>query len=396
MWLLVIFTIVGQQKPGPLDAFRANYASIKAGMDFEHTSGLLDGDPSKLWSDTRPQFIETRKSGIRGHWECDGTAEYYRFQSIDEVQALLKRTPPRRDASKVISQVHYVPLTEAIWDGETLASHSHSMPFDKSQNMDSSASLVWQCIQLERVIEEPANLQDGRGPFYWGFTYTFPQIIGAKFSGVEPIRTTSTRGGFPVEVEVYRSDQANGARFQFEVSYDPSIGYLPRFARVLFVSPDQSAITKEMYLVDAKPCKAGGFVPVEWYDTAVMIENFGKSFPNYNADTALTPAGQSSFSRFRAQSIETLSREVALTDLKGVHTISTVGGWIPLRSKPTSLSMSKLKALAGRRFTNPVLRAASPHLDATELNAFDPSSSSEPFSYWRLATVFTYVPRVPG
>jgi hypothetical protein len=48
-------------------------------------------------------------------------------------------------------------------------------------------------------------------------------------------------------------------------NYDPSVGYLPRHVRQLGVS-NGLGLCKEFYLVGARPCAQGGFVPTEYYE----------------------------------------------------------------------------------------------------------------------------------
>ena len=42
-------------------------------------------------------------------------------------------------------------------------------------------------------------------------------------------------------------------------------------------------------MAGARPCKAGGFVPTEWYSTAFIVEEFESRFPDYDDDTDLNP-----------------------------------------------------------------------------------------------------------
>ena len=64
----------------------------------------------------------------------------------------------------------------------------------------------------------------------------------------------------------------------FEVAYDPSVGYLPRFVRSFTLNKDQTYISRELYLAEARPCTAGGFVPTEWYSTDVVGDRFRDLF----------------------------------------------------------------------------------------------------------------------
>jgi len=381
--LPIVIMVVAQVKPGPLDAFLANYSSIKAEMDFEYVDGQSVGKAADVWMERKPAFRENRASKIVGHWACDGETESYCFRSSDEMLEQAEKNKPRREASKMIFPAHYVPWTEALWDGHILAWHTRDPIRDTAGRSFSS----W-AIHVGPVHEEPDCLTEGRGPFYWGFSYTFPQIVKAKFPGFVPTRRKSTRGGHPVEVEIYQEAYPGGGWFRFEVSYDPALGYLPRFARIVSLSSMDSALGKEMYLAEAKPCAAGGFVPTEWFGTFISVDRFSTRFPDYNDDTVLQPEQEFRGGHFQAAGFKDRSSPVALTDLKGVTTLNTPGGWLPLR-KTGSLTLPMIRQAAGNNLTNPSKRRVLPSLDATELHQFDPPepSGSQSTIWWALTVI---------
>jgi hypothetical protein len=365
MFLLLAAVMASQVTPGPLDAFAANYASIRAEMDFEYADCTFDGQVADLWSDKKPEFRTDRESRILGHWACDGEAESFSFRSCAEMLARVGANPPRVEAGKLFMPARYVPTTEALWDGRVLAWHTRDPIRDPA-----GSAFSWQAVHVGFMYEEPGCLTEGRGPFYWGFSYTFPQIIRAHFSGIVPSVRRSIRGGRPVEVEVYRREEPQGGWTQFEVSYDATQGYLPRFARIVSLASEDNALGKEMYLLQATPSAAGAFVPTEWFDTFFVVESFSKRFPHYDDDAVLKAAGKIHGGHFRASGVKTRSSPVALTDLKGVGTLNTPGGWLRIR-KTGSLTLSTIRQLAGKNLTDPPKRPVLPSLDATELHEFE-------------------------
>lgn len=346
MLVSLLIMAIAQAKPQPLDAFRTNFAAIKAEVDFEYSDGRLGGKASDVWAARRPPFLENGASKILGHWACDGEVEYYQFRSSAEMLELAEKNRPRVEANKLIMPVHYVPFTEALWDGHLMASHTRDPIRDPAGHF-----LSWSAVHVGPVHEEPGCLTDGRGPFYWGFSYTFPQIVQAMFPGVDPTVRKSIRGGHAVDVEVYQQDDPGGGWVRFEVSYDPAVGCLPRYARIVSLSPTDVLFGKEMYLVTAKPCATGGFVPTEWFCAYVHAERFSTRFPHYNDDTILKTEKPSAVGRFIASGFRNRTGPVALTELKDVTTLNTPGGW--LRLKQTGpLTLAAIKRIAGKNLTN--------------------------------------------
>jgi hypothetical protein len=381
MLLTIALLCVTQSPLNPLDGFQGNYAAIKADMDFVYSDGYHDSVEGP-WDAKDAHFVATKDSEIIGHWACDGSAEYYRFSSSDSVLARAQSVKPRRDAGKTFFESHFVPKVEALWDGRVLLSHHHERG---SQRLDDDPR--WQYVGASLITKSPGVLCDGRAPFYWGFTYTFPHIITALFNKIEPVRRISVRGGRPVEVEIYRLEFDGGQGTQFEVSYDPSVGYLPRFARSVDLVPDGPGIVKEMYLVDARPCRSGGFVPTEWFSAEFVVDRLQEKFREYNDDTVLRPKGRVGGGHFVATSFRDRNSPVALMDLRNVHTIAGVGGTVPLRPGTSSITFADAKSILGTKLTIPrrVMRA---NVDVSELHQFDtaPEAWGSRALFWAVTT----------
>jgi len=365
MAALVALLALSQLPPGPLDAFRANYASIKAELDFKFTGGSFK-DNKRLWEGQVPDYIERHAENtdltIVGHWACDGSAEYFRFGSPEEVLDRASKDKLKKEAGKVFYNVLFVPKTEALWDGEILCGHiDHPHYRNLKENPD------WKIVRVNVVDDlEARYLSTGRGPLHWG--RIFPHVL--KYSGdIAPSRRQAMRWGNPTEVEIYRKQDAGGMGWeQIEVSYDPAVGYLPRFVRSLsYYPPNDMASSNEMYLIEARPCAAGGFVPIEWYNISFDVPNFKSRLRNYDESTDLAPPStEVGVSHFRASGFRDFSGPVVLTEIKDVHSVASMGGTLARPARVSSLSLDGVKKLLGKRITTPAQKLTL-NIDEAEL-----------------------------
>lgn len=142
-----------------------------------------------------------------------------------------------------------MPSVEALCDEETFAFHS-LMPGKSSLHVHTL------------VGKFPAPLV---GPFTWFSFYRFDRDLAVNYPGASPVGRVAVRVGRPTEVEVYERSVGDD-RVRREVAYDPGVGHLPRFYRGIAYGQDRgrsNASVDEFYLIDAKICSAGGFVPTE-------------------------------------------------------------------------------------------------------------------------------------
>ena len=253
-----------------------------------------------------------------------------------------------------------------------------SLPYiTRTRRTMTNTTSVARVIDAQIVSDGPGRLNGGRGPFHWGLESTFPYNLRLAFSGVEPIRRAVERCGRPTEMEIYRRDIPEGST-QIEIAYDPSIGYAPRFVRQSLIpaigNKNLELLSREIYVLDARPTFGGGFVPTEWYCVNYRINRFGERFGVYNEDISLDASGRIGGGHFKVTRLSDRRGSVTLTDLKAVQSIATIGGLIPLRARTSSLALSEIKATAGKRLTESSRRIL-PHLDATELHEHDVSSS---------------------
>ena len=98
--------------------------------------------------------------------------------------------------------------------------------------------------------------------------------------------TTRILYGYHVEVETYESNLEDLWR-RFDIAYDPSIGYVPRFTRSLVSSDHKKAkvYVNEHWVTSARQCSSGGFVPTEWYEFFLSFRNFASDYPKFNDET---------------------------------------------------------------------------------------------------------------
>ncbi|MEW4567674.1 hypothetical protein AB1L88_07370 [Tautonia sp. JC769] len=369
---------LGWQEPGPLDAFRANYAAMRVEMDYEYRKSLVlepeSIDPEVVWSGQPLAFPEDEAERIVGHWACDGRTEYFEAGSPSEQIELGADEP--RELGQVMP---YMPRIEALWDpeGPTLASHT----------IEGLAALTQKLMVQVWEPAEPGSLRKARSPFLWWLNYPFPLLAEKHFEGIRPQRVPAIVGGHPVEFEIYSRDE-EGSQYRFEVAYDPAIGYLPRFARFLFLR-GYEAFVDEVYVTRAEPCKAGGFVISEWYEVRSWDPRFSRRYPDYDHTTKVRPAERFTIGHFRAENLRDLEGEVALRKLEDVRHLTANGLVIDLPKGLNSLSMSQIRRRLGDRLTNPPPAPLS-MIDREELAEYaGPMPEEKPF--WLLIAVGTVV-----
>ena len=122
----LVLVALSQVQPGPLDGFRANYASMKAEVDFDYTEGDLKPGTDRPWNGGRPAYAESADSRVTGRWACDGTAEYFHYSSTEDVLERASKDKVKQESGKVYFNIRFVPKTEAIWNGQILCGHVDS------------------------------------------------------------------------------------------------------------------------------------------------------------------------------------------------------------------------------------------------------------------------------
>ncbi len=335
-----------QPNAGPLDAYRANWAAIKAAEDFEcrfwynidprGVRHILDFEPGPGPAPD-PGYI------AQGRWEFDGSSERY----------LIRLTGGTMFRSEGTSGP-LVPV-EGLGDDEIYIFH---------YLLDNPASLI--VSGSSRQFPTPMV-----GPMTWFSFYRIDRDLQANYAGKAKSARPGFRGGRPTEDEVYERTQGDSI-VRREIAYDPGLGCIPRFCRSIAYDMDHGrspASVVEHYLIDARPCRAGGFVPTEWYLIHYNIDDFATKYPDYNETTALDPPPKCTIIRYHATSFEEKADQAKLMDLSSVDIIQAPGGPIGFQGGTSSLSLSELKAKMGRK-AKPANKPILPNIDQAELNEF--------------------------
>lgn len=347
--------------PGPIDAFRANYAASKVELAYHYRCGNVGADAilgDRLWSTPSLAMEEQTESEIFGRWSCDGTAEAYEY-SAPEAIAERGRRAIAGETGRI--KMLYRPSYEGIFDGETLAGHHFNEDLFHKE-----------VVNIGLVKSPPAMISNGCGPFSWWANPPFPWMIQFGFPGIKPTYGQYTRNGYSLDAEVYRQD--GGKNFiQLEVSYDRSVSYLPRYARLAVVG--DYALVQEFYLVDAKPCNAGGVVPTEWYSTSIRVDRSDFTAADYSFRTILKPLKRSFVGHFLASEFRSRSLPVALTKLETVKMVVAPGGSVKLKNNPRSLTLASMKSDTAA-FIKASVESPLPALDLDELNKFENKTRS--------------------
>ncbi len=335
--LLVLIANADEKKPGPIDAFRANFSSIQAIVDFEWTTGSIASRSltrDHVW-DGDLNFIGQRKLTRVGRWGCDGTTEYFLFSSPQDVIDAAKEEAKQRKSAKEPPLFNYIPRFELLFDGEYVLC--------REQTQDSATMAT---------TNQPSQFAYAKGPFFWSAGgWPFPAILSQHFQKAEPKRTTGIAGGYACEIETYFNTQIDGWN-QLEIYYDTSASYVPRYLRrVKYIKDKDLAYVTETFVVRIEKCRAGGFIPMDWYQTVAVISRFGSRYPDYDEKTALSHSGECDIERFKALNLEDLHGPVRLINTQGLKWIGARGGRIPTTSLLGALSIPTLKRALGSRLT---------------------------------------------
>ena len=339
--------LVGQITVGPLDGFRANYAAIRADLNFEYQCGYIEPaevSGGKLWSSPTVGFDPFEGRTVVGNWGCDGVSEYYHCGSPDAIIAgdlKIKRKPS--------DFVNHIPKYEMTYDGTTAAYHNL-----KTTTLD------------VQITDRPGLLGPGNGPFIWWGQYPFPMMLDAYMPDKTTTHSRSSRGGHFVEIDVHTNRDSFGSQ-RIEVAYDPAVGYLPRHERMVirYYNPDKAYI-KEFYLISAE-IAGNGFVPMEWYETFFEVERFNEIYSTYDENTVVDPVSKFSIGHFKVTQVNKPVRPVKLRNIAKIRRLSGIGGQVDLAATPKTLGLAEVTAKLGRKMLTPSATIL-PHLDEAEMN----------------------------
>lgn len=355
MYGILFLSMLGQTAVGPLDGFRANLASIRADVDYTYEFGTADqstAEGGRLWNGEVVGFEENRSHAVIGRWSYDGSVERYESKAPED--ALRKQRS--RVGNGEIKPFVTEPF-ELIFDGYQTAYHTI-----KGESVDRRSDVL--VFQRQRA---PAKISDGGSPFFWWGLYRFPIVIEEEFNGAQVERVRCSYNGYLCESEIYSLGKPAYGRL--EVHFDPSIGHVPRYARVIGPIHGNDRSVKEMYMIAAKPCAAGGFVPVEWYDVSYIVENFARRYPSYSYETVLHPSGRRiAVGHYKAVRMTDRKKPVALEKLAGITRISSDGGEVALTTVPDHLSLADVEARLAKVLAHP--KPLPPTVDVDEIRKF--------------------------
>ena len=214
---------------------------------------------------------------------------------------------------------------------------------------------------------EPGWIGNSGGPFYWWGKCRFPIVIEEEFKYARVNRAQSLVNGYRTEVEIY-TQKTDDVR-SLDIHYDPSIGYLPRYPRVCGPANRTTHGVKEMYMLDARPCAAGGFVPFEWYSVSYYVDNFPRRFPAYDHNTVLKPSYHLvGIGHYKALRMTDRKKTVTLEKLTGITRIATNEGAVSLRSIPDRMGLDEVESRLQSVFAHP--KHPPPAVDTDELRRF--------------------------
>lgn len=363
--LFLSTSMTNNDQPGPIDAYRSNYASIHAEVFYSYVNGNFKGNGSSVWDRKNSQFIPNDETLIHGIWACDGKTEYFNYGSNEETIVRARRSLKKSESSKVGHSVFYVPKTEALWNGDVLIWHrAGSLDLDRDSDPD------WTRLEAKLVGDESFLMIDGKGPLNWGFSRMYPNIIQSVYNDANHTSSHVVIDGRYVEIDSFRKDMGDMGWMNFEIAHDPSIGYIPRFARYIGYNKKMDmSIVSEVYIIEASACKSGGFIPTEYFNLSFDVENFSLIMKKYYPIMDLKPK----FSRiggghFIVDKMIDLESTVRLRDTKGVTAVSGIGGTERLNSSVISkMSIDDFKLKMGKKLTEPAQKVL-PKIDQDEID----------------------------
>jgi hypothetical protein len=216
-----------------------------------------------------------------------------------------------------------------------------------------------------------------RGPFGW-FGFKFPEITTAKFKDSTPVVADGVHEGWATKTVLF-TKPGKVSEGTLLIAFDPSIGFLPRYARLLvdYKNGDGSASVREFWLLQTRQCSAGGFVPVEWVETFFRVKDFRERYRNLTPEAPIeNPSDEVEFVHFGVTNFEDGTSEPALNCEKGFKGIVTSGGLNPIPSTPKQLTMRDVKTILGM---TPTFAPSVPRIAVAELNEFQHTQHSK----WR-------------
>jgi len=165
---MLTLAYIAQVPVGPLDAFRANFSSIKVDTRFVFTRGTASADAVdqlRTWSLGGVTFPEDPQATVTGRWACNGAVEMLNC----EYPALAAAPSPGQDVEvkdgifSRVSPALSMAGFDVLADGAVQVEHRRGEPD----------------IQVH-LGEQPGMVLLGRGPFCWWGTFQFPSTLRSR------------------------------------------------------------------------------------------------------------------------------------------------------------------------------------------------------------------------
>ena len=188
----------------------------------------------RLWDGQAPDYVkhhtEDSDLTILGHWACDGNAEYYRLGFSRGYPRPCEQGSSQEGGGEGLLQGVVHPKGGGPLGRRVPHRAPGPCPLQASQGQ---SRLEHRQRQYHRRLDRAAIPRRGEGATPLGGP--FPHILKLYGSG-----RTLTPPGDEVGKPDPRSrpivrDLSSEGRQRIEVSYDPAIGYLPRFVRTLLL-----------------------------------------------------------------------------------------------------------------------------------------------------------------
>lgn len=323
---IVMLAAVSADAPGPVDAFIRNYRETHVSAKFKYKITMKCAIPSSNkdhtiqadWQPSGETWLTT--SGL---WESDGDTEHILLKGND----IEIKKPANISA----------------------------FPYEMLSNLDCRAYHRFDDLKNAIVFRSGVPLTfNAYGGYSWWNT-PFLEFLTEEYRGVKSENSVVMLAGRKIHRVSYTIESSDSLS-RLVLNFDPEVGYLPRYIRAFSCGKPNTksqAIFKEMYLISAKPCAAGGFVPTEWADSFFAIDNFDPADIKYDNDSILVPSTTVQVGHFKINEFANLNRPVVMDQLTGVAQIAWPAGVADLPPNTRTLTLPQIVSLVKKSNTAP-------------------------------------------
>ena len=358
--VLLIGLILSQVRPTyPIDGYYANMADTKAKIKYRYRHGFTTKQAIfdlRKWPRDPLVFAEDSVQSRLSEWSSDGSAQHLRSeyeypeQYIEKFHQSKLNGDEHEDPKEVVFPAKIG--IDVLWNNEIQVEYRFG------------ASDIYVGFRVSPGLSLRAH-----GPTCWWGTVRFTDSLREEFAKLVPSVHIMNINGFSTVVEVYQHDLSSDDWFRMQIYYDPSIGFLPRYVRSVATTHNKT-YCKEIYLIDAKPCSAGGFVPLEWYETIFTGDVPTRLLPSeLDRSDGPSPIAKVGVGHCKVTSFEDLTQNVSMVGLDSARHINAQGGSISFDPRK-ALTIASLQSALGKKLTTP-RATVMPTLDIEELQKFE-------------------------